>query len=461
MEMGKLAAVTAADLYVIAALTTLALAMWLARRFVGWLLKLLPIALALLSTGGAVAMWLAGAAMGWDSPGSPGILIVVGALIVSAFVAIAAWTAVVFQIRRWRRPEPPSSPSAKHTLNAVQVVCAIAFVVWALGSMYLSYRAHQPSHDAAVTQLAFSHDGESLYSLDAAGVLKRWSTRYFFEAKAWNVPVEGVPSEMLVSGDGVTLVTLHDGLLESFDLAHKAPAAEAPAAPRAVTRSAAVPDVVAIAPVDGENLAVVRADTVTLRPYADLAAVIAASAPPAPALSAAAYPDGQVVVGLEDRTLRAYRVADGTLRERELTLPASLEVLPRELRVDRTGRFVVVADGEKHMVVLDLQHMRQDALPEYYLPSTFDISGGGELLLGQVGITGYDLAERRTEPLFNHGGTIAALAVSPRADLVAIGDRKAIYLVADSTYYGAPYQWLNGSVDVERLSSVARRVLHR
>jgi hypothetical protein len=326
--------------------------------------------------------------------------------------------------------------------------------------MYLSYRSHRPSHDAAVTQLEFSHDGESLYSLDAAGVLKRWSTRYFFEAETWSVPIENTPAEMAVSGDGLTLVTLHDGLLRSWDLGGKVPTAEAWATRPAVA-SAAVPEVVAIAPVDGESLVVVRADAVTLRSYADLAAVIATSTPAASALSAAAYPDGQVIVGLGDRTLRAYRVAGGTLTERELPMPAALEPLPRELRVDRTGRFVVVADGERNMVVLDLQNGRQDALPAYYLPSTFDISGGGELLLGQVGITGYDLAERRTEPLFNHGDTIAALAISPRGDLFAIGDRKEIYVVADSTYYGAPYQWLNGNVDVERLSSLARGVLRR
>lgn len=456
MEMGKIAALTAADIYVIAALTVLALTMWFARRFVGWLLKLLPITLALLATGGAVAMWLAGEAMGWDSPGSAGILIVIGALVVAVFTAIGAWAAVAVQIRRWRNPGPPVPASAKRALNAIQVACAIAFVVWALGSMYRSYRSHRPSHDAAIVQLVFSQNGESLYSLDASGVLKRWSTRYFFEVESWNLPDAAKPARMLVSGDGKTLVTLLDGVLRSWSLTREAQAGGV-TAPAVVT----VPDVVAMAPVDGDSLVVARADGLTLRAYADLAAVKSVSVPPAAALSAAAYPDQQVIVGLEDGTLRAYRASGGALRERELSIPGPIEALPRELRVDRTGQFVVVTDRDKKMVVLDLQNMRQDTIPEYYLPSTFEISGGGELLLGQVGITGYDLTQRQTEPLFNHGGKIAALAVSPRADLFAIGDRKEIYLVSDSTYYGASYKWLNGEVDVERLSSLVRGTLHR
>jgi hypothetical protein len=451
MDMGKIAALTAADVYVIAALAALALAMWLARRFVGWLLKLLPIAIALLASGGAVAMWLAGREMGWDSPGSPAIMIVVGALVVSIFVAISAWTAVVIQIRRRRNPGPTPSAAARRTLQAIQVACAIAFVVWSLGSMYRYYRAHRPSHDAAVTQLAFSPDGESLYSLDAAGVLKRWSARYFFEAETWSLPVSAKPAEMLVSGDGGTLVTLHERLLRGWSLA---------AGGRA-TESAALSDVVAVAPVDGQELVVIRTDGISLRSHADLSAVEATIVPAAGALSAAPYPDRSVVVGFDDRTLRAYRAVDGALVERALQVPGPLEALPRELRVDRTGRYVVVSDREKRMVVVDLQNMRQDPIPEYYVRCTFEISGAGELLLGQVGITGYDLAERRSEPLFNHGGTIEALAISPLADLFAIGDRKQIYVVSDSTYYGAPEKWLNGKVQLSEISLLERRTTRR
>jgi hypothetical protein len=445
--MSPIASLTAADLYVIAALAALAGAMWLARRFFGQLLKLLPIVLALLGTGGAVAMWLAGDAMNWDSPGSPGILIVVGGLVVSIFVAIGASAAVFFQIRRWRNPGPPASSSAQRARNAIQVLCAIAFVVWALGSIYRSYRAHRPSHDAAVVQLVFSQDGESLYSLDAAGMLKRWSTKHLVEAEAWNVPACPNPAAMLVSGDGTAVVVLCDGVLASWSLATAA-ARDGETAPELVT----VRDVVAIAPVGDDDLVVAQAGGVTLRPYRDLAAVKASVTTPAAALSAAAYPQERVIVGLEDRSLRSYRVSGDALSESEPTIPGPIEALPHELRVDRTGRFVVVSDREENTIVLDLQNMRREAIPPYYSPSTLQISGGGELLIGQVGITGYDLDERSMEPLFNHGGTIAALAVSPHADLFAVGDRKQIYVVSDSTYYGAPETWLNGKVAINELS---------
>jgi hypothetical protein len=134
----------------------------------------------------------------------------------------------------------------------------------------------------------------------------------------------------------------------------------------------------------------------------------------------------------------------------ELVAPATppLGITPRQVRADRTCTHVVVADADQKMVVLDLQNARRDAVAQYWLPAKFEISNAGELLLGQVGITGYALATRATEPIFNHGGAIAALAISPRADDFAIANQREIWLRTDSRHYAAPEVWLNGRAEL-------------
>jgi hypothetical protein len=125
-----------------------------------------------------------------------------------------------------------------------------------------------------------------------------------------------------------------------------------------------------------------------------------------------------------------------------------LDALPRQIRADRTCTHVVVADGEKKMVVFDLQEARRDPIAQYWLPAKFEISNAGELLLGQVGITGYELATRATAPIFDHGGAIGALAISPRGDDFAIANRREIWLRADSRHYAVPEVRLNGRAEL-------------
>jgi hypothetical protein len=100
------------------------------------------------------------------------------------------------------------------------------------------------------------------------------------------------------------------------------------------------------------------------------------------------------------------------------------------------------------MVVLDLQNARRDPVAQYWLPAKFEISNAGELLLGQVGITGYEIATRATGPIFDHGGAIGALAISPRGDDFAIANRREIWLRADSRHYAVPEVWLNGRAEL-------------
>jgi hypothetical protein len=270
-----------------------------------------------------------------------------------------------------------------------------------------------------------------------SGTLKKWNVRYRYEARRWLVPgAEGV-SALLPSGDGKTLVALRGNEAKSWTLTDAGDALE----------SSTAPDVVAAAPVDGTRFVVVGTHDVSLREYADVSRAERTSSLAGAALSASPCGERKVVVGTDDSKLHFYAVTSGL---DELVTPPMppLDVTPRQIRADRTCTHLVVADGDKKMVVIDLQSSRRDAIAQYWLPAKFDISNAGELLLGQVGITGYEIATRATGPIFDHGGSIAAIAVSPRGDDFAIANRREIWLRADSRHYAAPEVWLNGRAEL-------------
>ena len=110
MDLGKLAAITIIDVYVVSALAAFSLSLWVARRYIGWLLKLVPVAIAMLGTLVTYGTWQLGDQISWDTPGSPGILILYFALGGGIACGIAGWIAFAFKIRRWhRRGMRPSS----------------------------------------------------------------------------------------------------------------------------------------------------------------------------------------------------------------------------------------------------------------------------------------------------------------------------------------------------------------
>lgn len=435
MDLGRLAGITIVDVYVVAALAALALAMWIARRYVSWVLKLVPLVLALLGTLTAYGAWRLGEQLHWDTPGSPGLLAVYFALGGGVVFAVSGWVAVALRMRRWRMPDRRKNP--RRSDNPIRVAIAIVLVVGALFSAYRYYRSHRSSHEANVVRLAYSPDGAFLYSLDESGVLKKWNARHYFEVSHWQLPEAADVAAMLASGDGATLVTLAGGKLRSWRLS---------AEPDAVA-GASLADVVAVAPVDGTDLVAVSAHEVSLRAYAELATPKGTSPLKATALSASLCGERKIVVGTDDSKLHFYAVTSGFDEIVAPPLPA-LQATPRQVRADRTGTFVAVSDGDKKMAVLDLQNKREDAVAQYWLPAKFEISGAGELLLGQVGITGYELATRSTEPIFDHGGAITALAVSPHADDFAIANRHEIWLRANSRDYAVPEVWLNGRAEL-------------
>ena len=436
MDLGTLAGITFVDVAVVVVLAALALGMWIARRYIGMLLHLVPITFAALGTLTAYGAWRLGEQLRWDTPGSAGILIVFFTLGGGVVIGLAGWTAFALQFKRWWRPGRRPSPARVRESNAVRVAIAIVFVVGSLFSAYRYYRAHQSSHDANVLRLAYSSDGVFLYSLDDSGVLKKWNAHYHFEVRRWRLGDADTVAAMLVSGDGKTLVALHGSELRSWGLATGPDAAP----------GAALPDVVALVPIDGAVFVALRAHDVSLRAYVDIATPKSTAAVRATALSASPCGERKIVVGTDDSQLRFYALTSGLDEVVAPKLP-SLQVVPRQIRADRTGTFIAVAGGGK-MVVLDLQNDRQDAVAGYWVPAVFEISGAGELLLGRVEITGYQLATRTTGPIFNHGGLITALAVSPRADDFAIANRHEIWVRADSRNYAAAEVRLNGRAEL-------------
>jgi hypothetical protein len=286
-------------------------------------------------------------------------------------------------------------------------------------------------------RLAYSPDGAFLYSLDANATLKKWNVRYQYEARRWRLPGADGVSALLPSGDGKTLVALRGKELKSWALTDAEDASAA----------AALPDVVAAAPVDGTRFVAVGTHDVSLRQYADVSRGDRANLLAGAALSASACGERKIIVGTDDSKMHFYAVTSAL--DEIVTPPMPpLEVTPRQIRADRSCTHVVVTDGDKKMVVLDLQNARRDPVAQYWLPAKFEISNAGELLLGQVGITGYEIATRATGPIFDHGGAIGALAISPRADEFAIANRREIWLRADSRHYAAPEVRLNGRAEL-------------
>jgi hypothetical protein len=88
---------------------------------------------------------------------------------------------------------------------------------------------------------------------------------------------------------------------------------------------------------------------------------------------------------------------------------------PRTIRADRSGRYLVASDPGVKMVVLDAQATTPVPMPDHLAVTLFEISTEGQLLLAQTNeVSGYDLEQKSTLPLYSRGGTIAALAASPR-----------------------------------------------
>jgi hypothetical protein len=445
---------TAADVYVVLALLTLALAMWLARRFVGFVLRLLPAVAAVGGTWGAIELYRAGEQMGWDTSGSAGVLILWIVLAVTLAFALGGWITVGLQVRRLLHPAPRPAESGS-TQNRVTVAIAIACVVGGLASAYRYYRAHQPSHDEPVAAMAFARDGAALYSLDRSGVLKKWYAERALEADSWILPEQGTSSALLVSDDGRLIATLDADRLSVWRIVSARPA----------ERIALLDHALAAVPVDARHFALLARSELSVRAWENAAVPQASTPLPAAALTAAPYGEHGVVVGFADSTLAFYELSAAGVERREVALPAPLRAVPRAIRADRTGRFLVVADGSTGLAVLDLQAGGQNVIPLVSPVNAFAISAENQLLIAElVDVRRYDLAGGRSEPLFNHGGAIGALATSPAADTVAIADRQNIWVRHDSSHYAAPEVWLTGAVRFARLAELVRRgtgSLHR
>ena len=293
--------------------------------------------------------------------------------------------------------------------------------------------------------LEFARDGAALYSLDRTGVLKKWYAERALEAESWLLPEQGSASALLVSDDGRFAASLAGRPAQRVaPLRLRAPPSDsrcstARSLPSRSTAGASRPSHAA-------SSASARGKTPRL--------ALASVSLPAAALTAAAYGEHDVVVGFADSTLAFYAPAAADLARREVSLPGPLRAVPRAIRSDRTGRFLAVSDGGTAVAVLDLQTGRQESISLLSPLGAFAISAQNRLLLAElVAVRTYDLAGGGSEPLFNHGGAIGALAASPGADTVAIADRQNIWLRSDSRHYAAPEVRLAGAVQVARLAA--------
>jgi hypothetical protein len=203
------------------------------------------------------------------------------------------------------------------------------------------------------------------------------------------------------------------------------------------------------------DLWLLEGNTLSLRTNGDITRSKATITLPFDALTLSAFTEYRAVVGASDGGLRFYVMGPGGIAATDVATPP-LDVYPRSIRADRGGRYLVVSDGEMKMAVLDLQTLRYGTIPESLFADRFEISGAGKLLLAEVAVMKYDLASASTEPFFNHGGN-AMLAVSPRDDVVAIADRRQIYVRTDTQSYASPELWLNGKVEIPVLIAALRR----
>jgi hypothetical protein len=435
--MPPLAALTPADLLVALGLVLLAALMWGLRRYVGFLLRLLPFFAAVAGPILTWGLYRLGEHMNWDSPGSPAILVVMAALGGAALMSVTAWIALAIQVARWRRPRV-QSPQAAASANSVRVAGAILVTMWALTVAYRDYRSHRPSHEAAVQQMYFTPDGASLYSLDRAGVLKQWNIRDAFQAQAWSLADAGEASAISVSGDGRALLVLAGDELSAWSLDEGSEA----------RRIGGVTGVLGAETLDGVDVVVLTRDALSIRAYSDLLTAKVAAALSSAALSLSAYAGQGIVVGTAEPALAHYRATanpPGLVRGGE----TALDFAPRRIRVDRSGRYVVALDPGVRLAALDAQGITQDPINGYYEPLLFEISEQAQLLLAQVNdVRGYDLAQKTSLPLYNHGGTITALAASPASDLFAVANEENIWLHGNSRAYAGEERWLNGRVEL-------------
>jgi hypothetical protein len=457
--MAAFAGLTTADVCVVSVLLSLALLIWFGRRLVGALLHLLPFVMAPLSTAAAYGLYRIGVSMRWDSPGSPAILVVIILIGCVTLVAIAGWFALFVQVRRLREPQA-QSPREKTRANDVRVGSAMIIVVAVLLSVYGSYRAHRPSHQSTVQQLVFSADGTRLYSLDRAGVLKRWDVPGAFESGKWQLPADGEVHRMLVDDEGGVILLLSNTQLNAWDLSDGANA----------RLLATTGKVLAVDAVTSDAFVLLRSDVLELHPYRDIVNPSAKVGLDSAPLSCAVGNAGNIIVGTEDRRLASYRVggpADGnsagaaaaTIQAAESGLEGlpALALMPRAIRVERSGRYVVVSDRGSGIIVLDLQGSKLDTISMPYVSAQFEVSTDGQLLLPEVSsLMGYDLDHGTTEPLFNRGGEIGAIAVAAHENRLAVASVHDIYLRADSRHYAAGEIWLNGKVELSDLLRLGR-----
>jgi hypothetical protein len=210
-----------------------------------------------------------------------------------------------------------------------------------------------------------------------------------------------------------------------------------------------VPQVVAIEAFDETHFLLLKENELGLMRYEDIGSAKATAPLATKGLSLSLFSREQAVVGTADGKLVFFQV--GSTGITKLTDDVQLDVIPGKIKADGRGLFVVAADPKK-IVVFNRKEARQTEIPVYFFTEKFEVSSQKHLLLIRgPELIGFDLERKDSHPVYNHGGLINALAISPHNDLLAVSNGNNIFLRDDSRNYAARETWLNGAMSIQSM----------
>jgi len=369
---------------------------WLGRAFAG------GIALGLSAL--AIAAYRLGEDRDWTGDG-PAMLVVMMIIPVAALCALAAGSAALYPGRR--RPGWAASPWI-----AVGMIA-----VGSIGSGLGAYEYQEDlrhAHDAPVVALAFVDEGRRLVSCDTRGTLAFWDVASRTRSDLRTLPQLAGAREVQIAPDGRVAIGLgaYGARFASLD----------PDLPLEVT----LPDVVQAAFSGDDEVALATATEVRLAPR---------TAPEAPRVTrtfvapvSALAVQGRPFVALENRAL----IALGDHGEPDASL-ANLPFVARRLLVSPGAKWLIALDADEKPAILPARGgaVRQ---PDAWMRMHAVAFVSDEQLVFTTSpedpsALSLSLERLETQPFFNHGLAITALAALPGVPDAAIALEGDLHLV--------------------------------
>ncbi len=357
--------------------------------------------LALGFTAAAVLLYRVGHAAHWTGDG-PGMLVVMLLIPVAAFCALAAWFAALWPSRSGRTGSSP------WIAIGMILVGGLGFAKGARD--YQLEQRH--AHDAPVLALQFVDGGALLVACDGGGTLTRWrvTDRELLD-RSTLAELAGA-RQVLIARDGRFVVALVEGAARIVPLGADGPAVRT------------LPGVTDAALLSGDDLALAVGNDVR---------IIDLSAPerprevrsfPARVTALAADAKGGVYAAREDRAL----VALGLHGEPDRAF-AALPGAARRLAASPGGAWLVALDAEGRPTIVDARSggLRQ---PDAWIRMhALAFPSERQLVFttaeGDPSALALSLEDLRTEPWFNHGQAVTAIAATagvPDAAVALGGD---------------------------------------